>query len=124
MITTDISDHNSIESCYFGCVKAYKDDLKPIGKQELEKVRNEKLNEIEALIDSNYRQKQEYSSLDYIVHPKDIDSVSTEDFLKSYEGVRDEFGDTLSPDYNVAVEETGEVLGIVVEIKRKEVSND
>lgn len=123
MITHDISDQNSIQSCYFGCIKAYKDDFKPINKDELERIRNEKVQEVESLINTNYKQEQKYSSLEYTVHHKDIDSVSTEDFLKSYEGIRDEFGEQVTPDYSDAVSETGEVLGIVIEIKRKSDSN-
>lgn len=119
MITNDVSDQNSIQSCYFGCIKAYKDDFQPINNDDLEKIRNERIQEVESIIDINYRQEKKYSSLEYVVHHKNINSVSTEDFLKSYEGIRDEFGEKVIPDYSDAVTETGEVLGIVIEIKRK-----
>jgi hypothetical protein len=113
MITTDKSDSNSISSCYSGFIKSYKKVSSPIKKTELEKLRQRKLKEVEQILDTDFRNKKKYQKLTYTVHYSEIDSVSSEEYLGRSIGIPDEL-----PDYSDAANNTGEVLGIVIEIQR------
>jgi hypothetical protein len=114
MITTDRSDTNSIESCYSGFIKSYKSDNAPITSNELRTLKEAKLSEIESRVLELLRTNPRYQTLEYNVHSLNIDSVSAEQYLNSYSGQPDS-----QPDYSDGVENTGEVLGVVIEIKRK-----
>lgn len=114
MITTDITGHNAIESCYSAFIKMYKNDGTPVTSTELKTMKNETEYWVEEILNNSYRNNKDYAGLEYHTNTVHIDTQSSEEYLESYKGIPD-----LEPEYSEAAENTGEVLGVVVEISRK-----
>ncbi len=113
MITNDVSDTNSITSCFFGCIKSYQNIGKPMSKNEIETSRKDVIKNIEDLLDTNFRSNTIYTRLDYKIYFEEINSQSSEEYLNSYSGKIDK------PAYDEAANNTGEAISIIIEIKRK-----
>lgn len=114
MITIDPIEANSIVSCYSAFIKFYKKQDVETNEAELQKMRNDTINEIETVLNTQIRNKPEYANLVYTLYTTTIDSESSESYLKSYSGLPIE--DRETPDL---ISNTGEVLGVVIEITRK-----
>ena len=113
MITDfDRTGSNSIQSCYSAFIKSYSDNSKPIYKSEI--ISNQKLiiEFLENMLDTNFRKNSKYNSLQYLIHKDNIDSTSFEEYIKQNKNI---------PDFDLFWDpnsETGDVLGIVIEIKK------
>ncbi len=114
MITTDLSDNNSIDFCFFGCIKSYKNNNHPITQTEIDEKRSALHDNIEKILDNKFRNKAKFNKLEYNIDYTEIASQSSEEYLNSYSGIPDTI-----LDYHEAIEITGEAMGIVIEIKRK-----
>lgn len=115
MISTATIDSNSIDSCFSAFIKLYKNKKSATTEADLSVMRNESEQEIKDLLDNKFRSMTEYDSLEYIIHSEKINSNSLESYYNSVKHI---------PDFDLSWDpetETGEVMGFVIEITRKQV---
>lgn len=114
MITpADRTGTNSIVSCYSAFIKSYSNGKKPTRKTEIEGKRKQTLDRIEMNLKDQFRDNPKYEGLEYTIHPCAVDSSSFEEYYEHHKDI---------PDFDLGWDpesETGEVLGVVIEITRK-----
>lgn len=117
MITTkDVTGTNAIHSCFSAFIKSYSEEKnqKPTYAVDITNKQNRIIQTVEAKIDALCKRNPKYDALEYIIHSKDIDSVSYEEYSDQKSNMPDAgmFWDPNS--------ETGHVFGVIIEIKLKQ----
>jgi len=114
MISNDKIDSNSITKCYSGFIKFYKNSFKPSKIRDLKNFRSNIISKVQNLLSQNFIKNKKYKQLDYRISTAIIDTQSAEEYKAIYSNQTD-----FIPEYRDATNETGEILAVVIQIKRK-----
>lgn len=110
MINKSSIDESSIQSCYSAFILSYSKSKETSTEKDLDSLKNSKL----AIINEILKSKRiEYSDLKFKLTQESIERDSYESYLEKNKGI---------PDFDISwdpINETGEVLSVVIEITRK-----
>lgn len=109
----DVTGENSILSCYSAFVKSYSNGNRPTLQSEIDNKKQAIQKRLESRLNNQIRNNQTYKELEFNLITKDIDCTSFEDYYENNKHI---------PDFDIGwnpESETGNILGVVIEIIRK-----